>query len=105
MPPHFLTSNFRVAFEEYFQPDQQRAAVDNLKAYITEVRDMPEERRRELDILRPQDTTQEQIDTRIAAYLDKCHWQLAQFYRVSPTGGAHASTSPLMSRACSNAVS
>ncbi|PIL35145.1 hypothetical protein GSI_02934 [Ganoderma sinense ZZ0214-1] len=83
MPPHFLTSNFRVAFEEYFQPDQQRAAVDNMKAYIAEVRDMPEERRRELDILRPQDTTQEQIDARIAAYLDKCHWQLAQFYRFS----------------------
>ncbi|KAI1788840.1 hypothetical protein LXA43DRAFT_1096865 [Ganoderma leucocontextum] len=83
MPPHFLTSNFRVAFEEYFQPDQQRAAVDNLNAYIAEVRDMTEERRRELDILRPQDTTQEQIDARIAAYLDKCHWQLAQFYRFS----------------------
>ncbi|TBU23059.1 hypothetical protein BD311DRAFT_732021 [Dichomitus squalens] len=83
MPPHFLTSNFRVAFEEYFKPDQQRASVDNLVAYIEEVHGMSEERRRDLDILRPQDTTQEQIDARIAAYLDKCHWQLAQFYRYS----------------------
>ena len=99
MPPHFLTSNFRVAFEEYFQPDQQRAAVDNMKAYIAEVRDMSEERRRELDILRPQDTTQEQIDARIAAYLDKCHWQLAQFYRVSSTNFAHASATLPVSHA------
>lgn len=90
MPPHFLTSNFRVAFEEYFQPDQQRASVDNLNAYIVEVRDMSEERRRELDILRPQDVTQEQIDARIAAYLNKCHWQLAQFYRVSSAHFARA---------------
>ena len=93
MPPHFLTSNFRVAFEEYFQPDQQRASVDNLNAYIVEVRDMSEERRRELDILRPQDVTQEQIDARIAAYLNKCHWQLAQFYRVSSAHFALAAAS------------
>ena len=93
MPPHFLTSNFRVAFEEYFKPDQQRASVDNLVAYIEEVRGMSEERQRELDVLRPQDTTQEQIDARIAAYLDKCHWQLAQFYRVSATGRPRAAAS------------
>ena len=57
------------------------------------------------DILRPQDTTQEQIDARIAGYLNKCHWQLAQFYRVSPTNFAPAYTSLLMSHVCSNAVS
>ena len=32
MPPkHFLTSTFRVAFEEYFQPQQQRDAIDRLR--------------------------------------------------------------------------
>ena len=79
---HFLTSNFRVAFEEYFKPEQQRSAVDNLQNYIAQVRDGTEEERRSLQVLRPQDTTQEQKDARVAAHLDKCYWQLAQFYRV-----------------------
>lgn len=83
MPPkHYLTSNFRVAFEEYFKPDQQRNAVDVLTDHIAEVRDGSEEQRRELGVLRPQDTSPEQIEQRIAAYLDKCYWQLSQFYRV-----------------------
>lgn len=89
MPPkHFLTSNFRVAFEEYFKPDQQRNAVDLLQAHIAEVRDGSEQQQRDLGVLRPQDTTAEQIEQRLAAHLDKCYWQLAQFYRVS---GADAS--------------
>lgn len=84
MPPkHYLSSNFRVAFEEYFGPEQQRNAVDTLQGHIAEVRDGSEAQRRELGVLRPQDTTSEQIDQRLAAYLDKCYWQLAQFYRVS----------------------
>ncbi|KAH9932742.1 uncharacterized protein BXZ73DRAFT_89898 [Epithele typhae] len=84
MPPkHFLTSNFRVAFEEYFKPDQQRSAVDNLQEHIATIRDGTEEQRREQSVLRPQDTTQEQMDARVAAHLDKCYWQLAQFYRYS----------------------
>ena len=82
-PKHFLTSNFRVAFEEYFNPEQQIRAVNDLKAHIADVQDGSEEKRRELGVLRPQDTTAEQQDTRIAAHLDKCHWQLAQLYRVS----------------------
>lgn len=82
-PKHFLTSNFRVAFEEYFNPEQQRSAIDNLQAHIAEVRDGTEEQRRELGVLRPQDATAEQKNTRVAAHLDKCNWQLAQFYRVS----------------------
>ncbi|KAL1946040.1 hypothetical protein VTO73DRAFT_15167 [Trametes versicolor] len=84
MPPkHYLTSNFRVAFEEYFKPDQQRDAVDVLTDHIAEVRDGSEEQRRELGVLRPQDTSPEQIEQRIAAYLDKCYWQLSQFCRYS----------------------
>ncbi|RPD56092.1 hypothetical protein L227DRAFT_579064 [Lentinus tigrinus ALCF2SS1-6] len=84
MPPkHFLTSNFRVAFEEYFQSDQQRNAIDTLQEHITEVRDGTEQQRRELGVSRPQDTTPAQVEDRIAAYLDKCYWQLAQFYRYS----------------------
>ncbi|CDO72186.1 hypothetical protein BN946_scf184970.g38 [Trametes cinnabarina] len=84
MPPkHFLTSNFRVAFEEYFDPGQQRSAVDTLRGHIAEVRDGSEEQRRELGVLKPQDKTPEQIEQRVAAYLDKCYWQLAQFYRYS----------------------
>ncbi|KAI0770622.1 hypothetical protein C8Q74DRAFT_1276528 [Fomes fomentarius] len=84
MPPkHYLSSNFRVAFEEYFGPEQQRNAVDTLQGHIAEVRDGSEAQRRELGVLRPQDTTSEQIDQRLAAYLDKCYWQLAQFYRYS----------------------
>ncbi|OSC97998.1 hypothetical protein PYCCODRAFT_1418423 [Trametes coccinea BRFM310] len=84
MPPkHFLTSNFRVAFEEYFNPDQQRSAVDTLRNHIVEVRDGSEEQRRELGVLKPQDKTPEQIEQRVAAYLDKCYWQLSQFYRYS----------------------
>ena len=82
-PKHFLTSNFRVAFEEYFNPEQQSRAVNDLKAHIADVQDGSEEKRRELGVLRPQDTTAEQQDTRVAAHLDKCHWQLAQLYRVS----------------------
>ena len=83
MPPkHFLTSNFRVAFEEYFQPQQQRDAIDTLQGHIAEVRNGTEEQRRELGVLRPQDTTAAQVEDRTAAYLDKCYWQLAQFYRV-----------------------
>ncbi|KAI0629988.1 hypothetical protein C8Q77DRAFT_1139757 [Trametes polyzona] len=84
MPPkHFLTSNFRVAFEEYFKPEQQRSAVDTLRDHISEVRDGSEEQRRELGVLKPQDKTPEQIEQRVAAYLDKCYWQLSQFYRYS----------------------
>lgn len=83
MPPkHFLTSTFRVAYEEYFSPEQQRNAVDTLQAHIAEVRDGSEEQQRELGVLKPRDTTPEQIEQRLAAYLDKCYWQLAQFYRV-----------------------
>ncbi|KAJ2989780.1 hypothetical protein NUW54_g8674 [Trametes sanguinea] len=63
MPPkHFLTSNFRVAFEEYFNPDQQRSAVDTLRSHIAEVRDGSEEQRRELGVLKPQDKSPEQIE-------------------------------------------
>ena len=84
MPPkHFLTSNFRVAFEEYFNAEQQKSAVETLRGHIAEVRDGSEDQRRELGVLKPQDTTPEQIDQRVAAYLDKCYWQLSQFYRVS----------------------
>ncbi|KAI8986285.1 hypothetical protein BD414DRAFT_515311 [Trametes punicea] len=84
MPPkHFLTSNFRIAFEEYFDADQQRNAVETLKGHIEEVRDGTEEQRRELGVLKPQDKTPEQIEQRVAAYLDKCYWQLSQFYRYS----------------------
>ncbi|RDX48883.1 hypothetical protein OH76DRAFT_1404455 [Lentinus brumalis] len=83
MTLHFLTSNYRVAFEEYFQPHQQRNAIDLLQGHIAEVRDGTEDRRRELDVLRPQDTTPEQVEDRIAAHLNKCYWQLAQFYRYS----------------------
>ncbi|KAI0332840.1 hypothetical protein GY45DRAFT_1359993 [Cubamyces sp. BRFM 1775] len=84
MPPkHFLTSNFRVAFEEYFNAEQQKSAVETLRGHIAEVRDGSEDQRRELGVLKPQDTTQEQIDQRVAAYLDKCYWQLSQFYRYS----------------------
>ena len=90
---HFLTSNFRVAFEEYFKPEQQRSAVDNLQNYIAQVRDGTEEARRTLQVLRPQDTTQEQKDARVAAHLDKCYWQLAQFYRVSATDRPRAAAS------------
>ncbi|KAH9850195.1 hypothetical protein C2E23DRAFT_887625 [Lenzites betulinus] len=82
-PRHFLTSNFRVAFEEYFKSEQQRNAVDTLQAHIAEVRDGSEAQRRELGVLRPQDKSAEQIEQRIAAYLDKCYWQLSQFYRYS----------------------
>ena len=83
MPPkHFLTSNFRVAFEEYFDSAQQRNAVDILQAHIAEVRDGSDAQRRELGILKPKDTTPAQAEERVAAYLDKCYWQLAQFYRV-----------------------
>ncbi|KAI0777836.1 hypothetical protein BD413DRAFT_467903 [Trametes elegans] len=84
MPPkHFLTSNFRVAFEEYFDSQQQRSAVDTLRAHIAEVREGSEQQRRTLGVLKTQDTTAEQVAQRVAAYLDKCYWQLAQFYRYS----------------------
>ncbi|KAI0642959.1 hypothetical protein C8Q79DRAFT_198915 [Trametes meyenii] len=84
MPPkHFLTSNFRVAFEEYFNPEQQRNAVDTLNEHIAEVRDGSEEQRRELGVLKAQDKSPEQIEHRVAAYLDKCYWQISQFYRYS----------------------
>ncbi|KAI0718162.1 hypothetical protein C8T65DRAFT_639199 [Cerioporus squamosus] len=83
MPLHFLTSNYRVAFEEYFQPHQQRNAIDVLLGHIAEVRDGTEDRRRELEVLRPQDTTPAQIEDRLAAHLNKCYWQLAQLYRYS----------------------
>ncbi|KAI0373765.1 hypothetical protein BV20DRAFT_675059 [Pilatotrama ljubarskyi] len=84
MPPkHFLTSNFRVAFEEYFNPEQQRNAVNTLQGHIAEVRDGSEEQRRELGVLKPQDKSPEQIEQRVAAYLNKCYWQLSQFYRYS----------------------
>ncbi|KAI0671139.1 hypothetical protein C8Q78DRAFT_1034234 [Trametes maxima] len=84
MPPkHFLTSNFRVAFEEYFNPEQQRNAVDTLNGHIAEVRDGSEEQRRELGVLKAQDKSPEQIEQRVAAYLDKCYWQISQFYRYS----------------------
>ncbi|KAI0823996.1 hypothetical protein BC628DRAFT_1420426 [Trametes gibbosa] len=82
-PKHFLTSNFRVAFEEYFKSEQQRHAVDTLKDHIAEVRDGSEEHRRELGVLKPQDESPAQIEQRVAAYLDKCYWQLSQFYRYS----------------------
>ncbi|KAI0754521.1 hypothetical protein C8Q80DRAFT_1216516 [Daedaleopsis nitida] len=84
MPPkHFLTSNFRVAFEEYFDSEQQRNAVNTLQSHIAEVRDGSEAQRRELGILKAKDTTAAQMEERVAAYLDKCYWQLAQFYRYS----------------------
>ncbi|KAH9886071.1 hypothetical protein C8Q73DRAFT_658829 [Cubamyces lactineus] len=84
MPPkHFLTSNFRVAFEEYFNAEQQKSAIETLRGHIAEVRDGSEDQRRELGVLKTQDTTPEQIQQRVAAYLDKCYWQLSQFYRYS----------------------
>ena len=101
MPPkHFLTSNFRVAFEEYFKPQQQRDAIDTLQGHIAEVRNGTEEQRRELGVLRPQDTTAAQVEDRTAAYLDKCYWQLAQFYRVRVLCSVSTSLS-LVSCVCS----
>ena len=68
MPPkHFLTSNFRVAFEEYFDSAQQRNAVDILQAHIAEVRDGSDAQRRELGILKPKDTTPAQAEDRLAS--------------------------------------
>ncbi|KAI0694791.1 hypothetical protein C8Q76DRAFT_251691 [Earliella scabrosa] len=68
---------------DYFALEWQRSAVDTLQAHIAQVRDGSEDRRCELSVLRSQATTSTQIEQRLAAYLDMCYWQLAQFRRYS----------------------
>ena len=43
---HFLTITSRVAYEEYFNPEQQGSALDNPQAHISGARDGTEQRLR-----------------------------------------------------------
>ena len=74
---------------------RQRSAIDNLETHNTEAQDGTAEQRRELGMLRSQNMRAEQKDTRVAAHLDGCYWQLAQFYCVSfmPSFSLHFASS------------
>lgn len=82
-PSTLLSSELRFAFEK-FSTNDQKSAVYALQSLIHLIRDGTDEQRRAIGVPMGNDRARNELNAQLL--LDKCYWQLSQFFRVSYCG-------------------
>jgi hypothetical protein len=79
-PAQLLSQNLQSAYAQ-FLPGDQRHAADALEAFISQLRNGPDELRKALGVPWGDDPVQNETNTHLL--LDTAYWQISQFFRVS----------------------